>query len=57
MLSQTSSQEGIVCQGLLKSKLVTRQLNWDDSIPDDLRCIWCSNFEMMREINDLRFTE
>ncbi|XP_066927641.1 uncharacterized protein [Clytia hemisphaerica] len=35
--------------------LVQRQLNWDDIIPDNLRSIWESNFDMMKEIGDLRF--
>ena len=35
--------------------LVQRQLQWDDVIPDNLRSIWESNFDMMKEIGDLRF--
>ena len=30
-------------------------LDWDDVIPDDLRQIWQSNFEMMKEIGNLQF--
>ena len=33
-------------------ELIVRQLDWDDKIPDDLRPIWLSHFEMMNEIND-----
>ena len=36
-------------------ELTLRKLDWDDKIPDDLRHIWCSHFEMMREINNLKF--
>ena len=37
-------------QDLLKCKL-----DWDDAIPDSLRSLWESNFEMMKEIGNLRF--
>lgn len=36
-------------------ELITRKLDWDDCIPDDLRPIWTSNFELMQEINNLRY--
>ena len=35
--------------------LVKRGLSWDDVIPDDLRSMWVSHFEMMQEIDNLRF--
>ena len=35
--------------------LVQRKLDWDDKIPDSLRQIWISNFEMVQEIKHLRF--
>ena len=35
--------------------LVRRKLDWDDVIPDDLRGVWLSHFEMMKEINNVRF--
>ena len=35
--------------------LATRGLIWDDGIPDDLRLVWISHFEMMQEIGTLRF--
>ena len=35
--------------------LVQRKLEWDDIIPDDLRQIWESNFEMIQELKELRF--
>ena len=35
--------------------LATRGLSWDDVIPDDLRLVWISHFEMMQEIGTLRF--
>ena len=35
--------------------LVKRGLSWDDVIPDDLRSVWVSYFEMMQEIGNLRF--
>ena len=36
-------------------ELVNRQLSWDDALPDDLRPIWTSHFEMMQEIGKIRF--
>ena len=35
--------------------LVKRGLSWDDVVPDDLRSVWVSHFEMMQEIGNLRF--
>ena len=35
--------------------LVERKLDWDDSIPDDLRPIWLSHFEMINELKTVRF--
>ena len=35
--------------------LLKRKLDWDDAIPDSLRSLWESNFEMMKEIGNLRF--
>ena len=36
-------------------ELVVRKLDWDDKIPDDLRNIWDSHFQMMKEINSIKF--
>ncbi|XP_057294722.1 uncharacterized protein LOC130623268 [Hydractinia symbiolongicarpus] len=36
-------------------ELCLRQFHWDDVLPDDLRQIWLSNFEMMKEIGNIRF--
>jgi len=36
-------------------ELVTRNLQWDDIIPDSLRPLWTSNFDMMQEIKHIRF--
>ena len=36
-------------------ELTLRQLDWDDMIPDQLRPIWLSNFEMMKELSNIRF--
>ena len=36
-------------------QLVTRPLNWDDVLPPELRTIWCSNFELMEELKNVRF--
>ena len=38
------------------SELCNRKLRWDDTIPDDLKAVWKSNFEMMMEIKKLRFS-
>ena len=35
--------------------LVKIGLIWDDLIPDDLRSVWFSHFEIMQEIGNLRF--
>ena len=35
--------------------LVERGLSWDDRIPDDLKPIWNSHFEMMQEIGKVKF--
>lgn len=37
------------------NQLTLRSLDWDDQIPDDLRQIWISNFEMMQELKDIRY--
>ena len=36
-------------------ELVHSKLDWDDAIPDDLRPLWESHFEMIKEIGNLRF--
>ena len=36
-------------------ELVTRKLDWDDCIPEDLRSVWMSIFYLMQEINNLRY--
>ncbi|MEM7375655.1 MAG: hypothetical protein AAF587_44090, partial [Bacteroidota bacterium] len=36
-------------------QLVGRGLDWDDSIPDDLRPIWKSHFAMMEEISNVKY--
>ena len=35
--------------------LVQRNLNWDDAIPDDLRPLWETHFQMMQEIKNIKF--
>eukprot|EP00794_Sanderia_malayensis_P001062 gene1062-biopygen292 len=35
--------------------LVQRQLDWDDVLPDSLRPLWESNFQMIQEIGNLKF--
>ena len=35
--------------------LVKRKLKWDDAIPDDLRPLWESHFEMIQEMRSLRY--
>ena len=36
-------------------ELLLRKLDWDDVIPDTLRPIWNSHFEMMTEIHNIKF--
>jgi len=35
--------------------LVKRKLDWDDVIPDTLKHIWTSHFEMMSEMKQVKF--
>ena len=35
--------------------LVQRKLDWDDKIPDDLRPIWLSHFDMINELKTIHF--
>jgi len=35
--------------------LVQRRMDWDDVLPDSLRNIWLSHFEMLQEIKSIRF--
>jgi hypothetical protein len=37
------------------SELCTRQLDWDDKIPDNLRQVWIDNIEMIQEIRNVRY--
>ena len=37
------------------AELVLRKLDWDDVIPDTLRPIWNSHFEMTTEIHNIKF--
>ena len=36
-------------------ELVKRKIEWDDILPDNLRCIWVSHFQMMSEIKNLHY--
>ena len=36
-------------------ELVIRNLDWDDKIPENLRQIWESNFEMIQELRNVRY--
>ena len=36
-------------------ELVSRKLNWDDQIPDDLKAIWVQNFETILELRHVTF--
>ena len=36
-------------------ELHLRKLDWDDKIPDDLRKIWVSDFELINEIGKVTF--
>ena len=36
-------------------ELVLEKLDWDDKIPDNLRPIWESHFQMMNEIKTLKY--
>ena len=36
-------------------ELVTRKLDWDDQIPDELKCVWLKNFETIQELRNVTF--
>ena len=36
-------------------ELVLQKLDWDDKIPDNLRPIWESHFQMMNKIKTLKY--
>ena len=36
-------------------KLVEKRMDWDDALPDSLRQIWVSHFEMLQEIKSIKF--
>ena len=42
---------------ILPCKLHARGVEWDDQIPDNLRSIWESNFEMLSEIRNLKYKQ
>ena len=35
--------------------LTVMKLDWDDEIPENLRQIWASNFEMIQELKNIRY--
>jgi len=35
--------------------LIQRNLDWDDVLPDNLRALWTSNFEMINELKTLKY--
>ncbi|XP_066923501.1 uncharacterized protein [Clytia hemisphaerica] len=35
--------------------LVTRKLDWDDALPDNIRTIWLDHFDMMNEIKQIKY--
>ena len=35
--------------------LVDRKLEWDDTIPSDLKTMWLANFKMIQELADVQF--
>ena len=35
--------------------MVKLKTGWDDAIPDNLRPIWLSNFQMIQEMKNLRY--
>ena len=37
------------------SQLYRSGLKWDDEIPENLRRIWSSNYEIIKEIKQLRY--
>ena len=36
-------------------QLVMRKMDWDDVLPDSLRNLWVSHFQMMNEIKDIQY--
>ena len=37
-------------------ELVTRKLQWDDEIPEELRKLWVENFDLMSKLGDVQFS-
>ena len=35
--------------------LIEKGLDWDDAIPDNLRPLWETNFQLMQEIRNLKY--
>ena len=35
--------------------LIHHKLDWDDKIPNDLKPLWKTNFELIRDLSDIRF--
>ena len=38
-------------------ELHARVLKWDDQMPDNLRSVWGSNFELLSEIRNLKYKQ
>ena len=46
----------IICSLKIDLKELTiLKLDWDDEIPDNLRQIWASNFEMIKDLKNVRY--
>ena len=37
-------------------ELIIRKLNWDDTIPQELRKVWTENFDTLNNFRDIKFT-
>ena len=35
--------------------LTRRKLDWDDKVPNDLQALWVSNFEMIKDLSNVKF--
>ena len=36
-------------------ELRQRRLDWDDPVPNELKALWQTNFEMMQELGSIRY--
>ena len=38
-----------------RRSMTRRKLDWDDKVPNDLQALWVSNFEMIKDLSNVKF--